>query len=200
MQNNGQRAFIFIGRSGCGKGTQAALFIDALKARDHARDVLNVESGKEFREFMKGDTYTQQLVKTISGEGGLAPEFLAIYLWVNTIVKGYTQGSHMVLDGMPRKMDEALVVESMLEMYGFEGADIFYINVSREWAKMRMMERKRADDTEEKIDRRLDWFESDVWPVIQHFRNDPKYRVHDIHGERPREDVRTDLLSRIELP
>lgn len=200
MQNNGQHAFIFIGRSGCGKGTQAKLLIDAIKERDHARSVVYVETGKEFREFMKGETYTQKRIRQISGEGGLAPEFLAIYLWVSTIVREYTEGSHMVLDGMPRKLDEANIADSMLDMYGFNGADICYINVSREWAKMRMMERKRADDTEEKIDRRLDWFESDVWPVIQYFRNDPKYRVHDIHGERPMEEVHADLLSRIELP
>ncbi len=176
------------------------MLIEALKGRDHARDVLYVETGKEFRAFMSGDGYTQQLTKSISGGGGLSPEFLAIYLWVNAIVREYAEGSHMVLDGTPRKLEEAVIVDSMLDMYGFDGADICYINVSREWAKARLLDRKRADDTEEKIDRRLDWFESDVWPAIKYFKDNPKYRVHDIHGERPKEDVHADLLSRIELP
>ena len=57
------QTFIFIGRSGCGKGTQAELVQEHLKQIDPKRKVLYIQTGAEFREFIKGNSETQKLSK-----------------------------------------------------------------------------------------------------------------------------------------
>ena len=46
-----QQSFIFMGRSGCGKGTQAKLLMEYLKKIDPARDIFYLETGAGVREF-----------------------------------------------------------------------------------------------------------------------------------------------------
>ena len=43
--------FIFIGRSGCGKGTQAELLQEYIKKLDQQRLIFYIETGERFRQF-----------------------------------------------------------------------------------------------------------------------------------------------------
>ena len=47
------QTFIFIGRSGCGKGTQVALLQKYIKTQDYKRPILYIETGERFRQFIK---------------------------------------------------------------------------------------------------------------------------------------------------
>ena len=48
------QTFIFIGRSGCGKGTQVTLLQEHIKKQDHKRHILfYIETGERFRQFIK---------------------------------------------------------------------------------------------------------------------------------------------------
>jgi len=58
------QAFIFFGRSGSGKGTQAKLLVEALKEKT-GREVLYVETGQRFREFKTGETLSSELTKEV---------------------------------------------------------------------------------------------------------------------------------------
>ena len=73
MQNT---AYIFIGRYGAGKGTQAKLLLDALKRNRPDRPVLYLETGAKFRNFIAGDNYTSRLSKDGVDKGHLMPEFM----------------------------------------------------------------------------------------------------------------------------
>src|SRR3989344_8323139 len=77
--------FIFIGMSGCGKGTQAKLLGEYLKKIDPEREVFFLETGAEFRRFIQGEGYTQRLSKKIYDEGGSQPEFLSVYMWSHLV-------------------------------------------------------------------------------------------------------------------
>ena len=44
---------IFIGRSGCGKGTQAELLQEYIKKLDQQRLIFYIETGERFRQFIK---------------------------------------------------------------------------------------------------------------------------------------------------
>ena len=63
MSNMNKNSFIFIGRSGSGKGTQAALLIQALKKSDPNREPLYVQTGQELRQFIQGSSFTQKITK-----------------------------------------------------------------------------------------------------------------------------------------
>ena len=70
---------------------------------DSSRKSLYIESGSEFRQFIKGKNRTQVLSSEINSAGKLQPEFLAVYMWTNILVREYSGSEHLIFDGMPRK-------------------------------------------------------------------------------------------------
>lgn len=192
------QTLVFIGRSGCGKGTQAKLMIDELKKRDTERDVIYMETGENFRKFLKGDSYSAALSRDIYAKGLLQPEFLAVYMWSNVFVNSMTGNEHLVLDGVPRKQREAMVLESAFGYYKRTTPTIIHIDVSEEWSRERLKARKRADDVnEDDVATRLAWFESDVRPAIDWYRNAPGYRFVEVNGERSIEEIHADIKQAV---
>lgn len=193
------QTFIFIGRSGCGKGTQSKLIQEFLKKSDPTRDILYIQTGQEFREFIKGNTVTQNLSRAMYEKGEFQPEFLAIYMWTNVLVNKYTAGEHLVLDGMPRKYHEAGVIDSVWSFYKMKPPHVVFIDIPKEEAKRRLMARKRIDDKEEEIEERLSWFESEVIPTLDFFKNNPDYNYILVNGLQTPEQVHADILKATKL-
>lgn len=190
------QTFIFIGRSGCGKGTQAKLIQDYLKKYDPDRDILYIQTGAEFREFIKGNTITQQLSRAMYDKGEFQPEFLAIHMWTNVLVNKYTSNEHLVLDGMPRKYHEAGVIDSVWPFYKLRPPHVIFIDITREESKKRLLARKRFDDKDEEIEERLSWFESEVVPTLDFFKNNPDYDYVVVNGMNPAEEVHQEILAK----
>jgi len=193
------QCFIFIGRSGSGKGTQAKLLIEDLKRSDSSRETLYIQTGQELREFIKGETYTQKKTKGLYENGALMPEFLALHAWISLMVEKYDGTQNLIFDGTPRKVHEAGVINSLFEFYSFEKPWVINIDISLDEAVKRLMERKREDDTEDSIRKRLGWYETDVAPTINYFKSNPLYRCLDIDGERSIEAIHTDIVKRLGL-
>lgn len=192
-----QKSFVFIGRSGSGKGTQAKLLQDYLAKLDPSRKILYVQSGAEFREFIKGDTTVQKLSNDIYQKGGLQPEFLAVYMWTNVLVKNYTGTEHVIMDGMPRKYHEAGVLQSFFDSFNLKKTFIIYVDINKEESVNRLLARKRFDDTREKIEERLSWFETDVEHTLDFYRDNPDYVYLAVNGEQPIEKVHQDILDKV---
>jgi adenylate kinase family enzyme len=191
------QVFIFIGRSGCGKGAQVDLLIKALKEADSSRGVLYIQTGQEFRKFIQGQSFSAKRSKVCNEKGGLQPEFLAIKMWVDALVDNYNGTDHVVFDGTPRKFHEAGVLESIFDFYDFDKPYVVNIDVSREESRKRLLLRKRMDDNESEISKRLDWYETDVAPTVEYFRKNAKYIFLKIDGERPIPDIHADLMKRL---
>lgn len=191
------KTFIFSGRSGCGKGTQVDLLIKKLQEVDSVRSLVHLETGKLFREFIKGETYTQKISNKIYDAGGLQPEFLTISLWANFFIGQMKENVHLVVDGTPRKHHEAIVLDSAMKFYKREKPFFVHLNVSRKWAEERLLGRHRVDDNKEDILARLDWYDTDVVPAIQFYKNNPDYVFLEINGEQTVEDVHKDILKTI---
>jgi adenylate kinase len=187
------KVFVFFGRSGCGKGTQAKLLADYLKSK--GRSVLYIETGSAFRELMKGESLTSKNVQNILKDGHLIPVFLPIWIWTDFMVKNFTGQEDMILDGVCRRKDEAEALDSALDFYGIEKPNIIVMNVSKKWSFERMMARKRADDTPEKIQNRLSWYEQDVLPSIEYFKNKSGYSFIEVNGEQSIENVQKDIIK-----
>lgn len=189
------QTFIFIGRSGCGKGTQAQLIQDFLKKNDSKREILYIQSGAEFRKFITGKGLAQRLSKEIYDKGQFQPEFLAIYMWTNILVNHYTADEHLVLDGMPRMYHEAGVIDSVWPFYKMAVPHVVYLDITTEESKRRLLARKRFDDTEEEITMRLAWFEEKVVPTLDFFKNNPDYDYISVDGSQSPEKVHADILK-----
>ncbi len=193
------QTFIFIGRSGCGKGTQAKLLLEKLKEVDPTRQQFYLESGEEFRKLVKGTSYTSRLAKEIYDAGGMQPEFLPIWVWSRLFVDNLTEDEHILLDGMPRRLKEAFILDGALTFYKRESPHVFHIDVSREWSAARLSARLRGDDNPTDISARLNWFDTEVAPTIEHLKNTDIYTYHKIDGERPIEKVHEDILAVVDM-
>ena len=191
---------IFIGRSGCGKGTQAELFRNRIVRQDESsRPILYVETGDHFRTFIRGSSFSSRLSRKVYELDQRQPNFLACWMWTNMLIEELEEDMHLVFDGAPRARDEAEMLTSAFNFYERDKPTIIHLNVSREWSEQKLLARGRADDvTLEKIDKRLDWFDKDVMPAIGYFMNNPFYRVLEINGEQSIEKVHSDIIAAYE--
>ena len=188
--------FIFFGRSGSGKGTQAELLIENLKKLDSENRVVYIETGKKFREFAGGASYSSKLTKEVMDTGGLMPEFMPIWIWTQLFIDNISNTEHLVLDGLARRKEEAPVLDSAMKFYKRQTPFVVHIKTSGEWASERLKGRGRFDDLKESdIKAKQDWFDANVIPAMEYFRNNSYYKFLEINGEQSIEDVHKEILE-----
>jgi adenylate kinase len=196
-----KETFIFIGASGCGKGTQVELLKKELAKRDPTTPIFHLQTGQLFREFAKEESYAARIAKEAQERGELLPEFLSMWLWSSIFIKNITGGEHLIIDGSPRTVDEAEHLDVALKFFKRETPTVVFMKVSSEWSRTRMKERAtkehRADDSDESIKRRLSWFEREVFPTIERYRRDRDYRFLEINGEQSVATVHQEILEKI---
>lgn len=189
--------FIFAGRSGCGKGTQAKLLKEYLKSQDSNLALFEYSTGDGFRKFIEGDSYSSNLARDIQNKGELQPLFLTISMWASAFRDGLKPEDNIFIDGYPRVEAEAVAVVSALKFYERKTPIIIDFKVSRESSKERMEKRGRSDDTPENIEKRLNWYDRDVVPAIEYLKKQDGYIYWEVDGERPIEPIHEDIISRI---
>lgn len=191
--------FLFIGRSGCGKGTQAEFLIKYLKTNDK-RPVLYLYAGNKMRELAeRKNNLTSQITKKVLLEGGKQPDFLAIWYWSNELVEKMTEDVHLVIDGSPRTAMEAEIWDEAFEFYGRKDIKPIYVEVSTKWATEKLLKRKRFDDTEERIRNRMAYFDKIVYPAIEYYKNKSRNKLIKINGEPAIEEVHKEIIEKLHL-
>lgn len=188
------QTFIFFGPSGSGKGTQAKLLIEEIKKRDSEKNVLYIETGQKFRDFITESSYTAKETKKIIEAGGLLPEFLPIWIWTEYLVRHIGGGEHIILDGLSRRAHEAPILDSAMKFYKREKPFVVSIELSDEIATERLRNRGRSDDTNLDIEKRLNWYKNNVIPAINYFKENPNYRFVSIDGSLGIEEVHQQIM------
>jgi adenylate kinase family enzyme len=199
MQTKPQ-TFIFIGRSGCGKGTQAKLLQEKLELHTPITPVFYLETGARFRDFIQTNTYSSALSKDIMERGALQPEFLAVWNWAHLFIENLKGDEHLILDGTPRKLDEAEVLDSAMTFYGRLNPIVIFLDVSKEFSMKRFVDRGRADDISiQAIEERMRWYDEHVVPAVRYYWQNPRYTLAHINGEQSIEDVHAEILKKIQF-
>ncbi len=189
------KAYIFIGQSGSGKGTQAGLLEEKLRA--HHSDILHLETGTIFRSFIQTDSYTATKTKHLMQEGILPPPFIGVHVWSHELIHQYREQDIVILDGTPRVSDEVPILLSAVRFYKWETTVIF-IDVSDEWANERLQGRGRADDKDDKERlARLAWFHDNVMPGVEILKQTPDINVLSINGERTIEEIHQEICEQL---
>lgn len=196
-----KETFIFIGASGCGKGTQVSLLKERLAEKTPNTPIFYMQTGQYFREFIKEDNLAARIAREEVDRGERAPDFLAMHLWSKVFVANLTGEEHLILDGSPRSLNEAQNLDIALKFFRREQPVVVYIKVSPEWSIEHLLERAkkegRADDSLEGITKRVAWFEQDVLPAINYYRRDRDYDFIEIDGERSIEEVHRDIIANV---
>lgn len=189
--NNKPLNFILIGRSGSGKGTQAALLAKNLK------DLVHISTGQLMRNLAEKDTDVGTRIKKILAEGGLPFDDMATTLWMREIAFSVKKNQGIICDGFPRRINEAQNLNRFFEWLGRDkNTRVLEIDISREEAFIRLKKRARdIDDTDQAITSRLSYFENKVVPVINFYKE--RGQLIHINGEQLIEDVFKEILSKI---
>jgi adenylate kinase family enzyme len=188
--------YIFIGRSGCGKGTQAELLKKYLETK--GEEVFYLESGAKFRDFVSQSGYTAKLSSGIMKKGELQPAFLAIHIWSHLMIEQMDENKSLMIDGTPRKLAEAMILDEAFKFYGRKGVKIIHVNVSDNWSIARLEGRGRADDKSlVEVKKRLAWFNTDVVPALDFYKSNPDYQYLDINGEQTIEQVFQEIKNKL---
>src|SRR3989344_2283634 len=178
------RTIFFIGKPGCGKGTQAKLLSEKTGWRV-------ISAGDQFRALASEDTPLGRKVKSEVDAGLLTPHWLVTYLYLKVFFSLPANAS-ATFDGFNRKVSEAEIVIESLALLA-RPFFIFDIRVSDEEVRRRLALRKeiqgRVDDSA--VDTRLKEYYEHSEPVIDMFRK--AGTLIEINGEQTPEKIADDV-------
>ena len=188
------QTFVFFGQVGSGKGTQVKLLTDFLKNKSGLESVY-ASPGNEYRKLTQADSYISSLVKGPLSRGELLPGFLTDAIINNILISSLTPEKHLITDGYPRAVEQAISFEKMMKFFERENINIIYIEISKEEAVKRLKLRGRDDDTDKGIAKRFDEYENNVILAMNYFKNKKGYTIYTINGEQTIENVQKDIIK-----
>ena len=189
--------FILIGRSGCGKGTQAKLLIKYLQD-NNLGETLYIYTGDKLRAFVeKEKNISARMAKSKMKAGDILPSFLAVWFWSGSLIEGVNENNNVIMDGSPRTLLEAMMVDDAMEFYGRSRVIPIFLETSEKWSIQRLIERGRDDDNLKSIKERLEFFEKDVMPVIDYYSGKSRHKLTRINGEQSAEEVHQEILEKV---
>ncbi|KAF2669691.1 UMP-CMP kinase-like protein [Microthyrium microscopicum] len=172
-----------LGGPGAGKGTQCARMVEEYGFKHlSAGDLLREEQDREGSQY--GD-----MIKQYIKDGEIVPMEVTIKLIENKIVDVIKtdKGAKFLIDGFPRKMDQALKFEEVVCPSVFT----LFFDCPEDTMQERLLNRGktsgRADDNAESIKKRFKTFVETSMPVVDYFEKQGK--VVKISAVPPPEEV-----------
>ncbi|OHB70701.1 MAG: adenylate kinase, partial [Planctomycetes bacterium RBG_16_41_13] len=115
---------VFLGPPGAGKGTQAETI-------SKIENIPHISSGNLLREAIEAGTETGVKARFYIEKGTLVPDQVVVGIVVDRILKNDC-GNGFVLDGFPRTLSQAKVLDEMLKTLGDSLDIVFYFIVSEQ--------------------------------------------------------------------
>ena len=185
------KTLVVLGKSGSGKGTQVEML-----ARDYNFRIIS--SGTLLRSRAAQRDFVGKRIGEIINKGGLVPTPVIFHLWLHELEATREDGSArgVVFEGSPRKLYEAWMLDETLWFYGLDqNMLVIHLDISDQEAMKRLLARGRKDDQPEAIQERLRWYQEQVSPAIEYYRE--KGKLIEINGEQPIEEVSKEVLEKL---
>jgi adenylate kinase len=185
---------LLLGPQGSGKGTQAKLI-------SKTYGIPQIATGDMIREMKELDTPTGRAVKAVYDAGELVNDDLIIAMIRDRLDRGDTIPG-FVLDGFPRNTAQAQALDELLRELGRDLDVVFEFQIpDREVLMERLAKRAaeegRTDDTPEGIRKRLEIYDRETAPLVEHYRA-TRGNVVGIHADQPVEDVFAEIRDTLE--
>ncbi len=208
------RAVIFLGPPGSGKGTQAKEL-----ARQYG--VPHLSTGDMLREHVSNGTPLGLKAKPIMERGELVPDSLVLKMVADRIERPDCEHG-FVFDGFPRTVAQAKYLGEMLRRQGFKQPFVIHMVIPTSVLMKRLTGRRickvggeiyniydrppkvegicdndggelihRPDDREEVVAPRLNAYEKLTAPLVQYYRR--LGSLHDVDANRSVEEVRREI-------
>jgi len=189
------KTIIFIGPPGSGKGTQQRLLEEVLKNKSE-NPVVVLSPGDGFRAFFKTNpTYSKDLIEISVNKGNLQPDFIVDYMVTKILIDNIEKHSHLIVDGYPRTEGQRFTLESMFDFYGMGKVDVISFSVPKDIVTERMLLRGRQDDTKETILTRFEEYHERTEKLVNKFKENSRYTIHNIDASRTIEKIHEDVLT-----
>src|SRR3989338_5586397 len=85
---------------------------------------------------------------------------------------------------------------NLLFIYSMVSSSLFRLS-NFSMAQEKLLNQKREDDTIESINKRFDFFDRSVMPVIDYYEGKSKYKLIRIYGEQSVEAVHREILGKV---
>ena len=181
------KRLIFLGPPGAGKGTQAQVL-----SENH--QIPHVSTGDILRNAVAQKTPLGKQAKNYMDNGELVPDALILDLIQDRLSYEDTVNG-WILDGFPRNVNQAAFLEELLTKLNQSADWVLNLEVPDEVLVDRLLARKRKDDNEETIRRRLEVYHQDTVPVISFYREQETLKT--INGNKSMEEVSKSLSEAI---
>jgi adenylate kinase len=172
---------VFLGGPASGKGTQAKLLAETL-------GVPHVSSGELLRSAGSTDSRMRR--------GDLVSDEVVTGAVLTRLGKPDAQRG-AVLDGFPRTLYQAQALDDWLARRGGSVIAAFYLDVPREIMVTRAVERgrvsHRTDDLADVAERRMDVFENELAPLLDHYVR--RGVLHRLDGTQPVEQIQQQIIQ-----
>ena len=185
---------LLLGPQGSGKGTQAKLI-----AKTYG--IPQVATGDMARELKELDSPLGREVKEIYDRGELLPDDLIVRMIRDRLDRGDTIPG-FILDGFPRNLPQAEALDTLLAELG-RGLDVVFEfqigdrDVLMDRIAKRAIEEGRTDDTPDAIRKRLEIYDKNTAPLVEHYRA-TRTNVVGIHADQPVDDVFAEIRAALE--
>ncbi len=210
------RAVIFLGPPGSGKGTQA-------KELAKAYGIPHLSTGDMLREHVSKGTTLGLKAKPIMERGELVPDSLVLEMVAERIERPDCSHGFM-FDGFPRTVTQARYLGELLKQHGFKQPFVLHLVIGSSVLMRRLTGRRtckvcgeiynvyerppkvegicdkdggellqRPDDREEVIRERLHAYEKQTAPLVQYYRR--LGLLHDIDADKSFEGVKQEMFE-----
>ncbi|HCQ37778.1 MAG TPA: adenylate kinase [Verrucomicrobiales bacterium] len=185
-------AVLIVGAPGSGKGTQG-------KVLGTIPRFFHCACGDVFRSLDTRTALGQQFVE-YSSKGELVPDELTIGLWkvqIDNWIETYRYKPDidiLVLDGIPRNVQQAEIIENYLEIY-----TVIHLTcpdheeLARRMRKRALKENRFDDASDEVISHRIETYVEETRPLTEYYTD----KVIDIDATRPPVEVLGDIIGEI---
>ncbi|MST49598.1 adenylate kinase [Mobiluncus porci] len=156
---------VIMGPPGAGKGTHAKTIAERLR-------VPWISTGDIFRQHKAQQTEFGKLIASYIDKGEFVPDSVTDRIVCDRLQQADALGGFL-LDGFPRSIPQAEVLNAQLREAGAELDGALYLDVPSEEVMQRLLHRAevegRSDDTEDVISHRLDVFFESTKPVLDFY-------------------------------
>jgi len=153
---------VILGRQGSGKGTQCARLMESFGP-------VHVSTGDMLRAAVATGTEFGRQAEAIMDAGELVSDEVMNGIVAERLSADDVVERGVLLDGYPRTPAQAEALQEALDSAGTHLDLALNLEVPIEEATRRMLDRARADDTEEAILRRLALYETETAPLVAWF-------------------------------
>ena len=184
---------VIFGPLGSGKGTQAQKIKEKY-------GFIHFPTGDLLRDEIKKQTPLGKNIEMVVNSGALVSDELIEEI-VKEFIKNNKNARGIIFDGFPRTLHQAEMLDKELANNNMKIDLVIKLDIPEATIKNRLQYRAlkegRADDNDETINNRLQFYYNHTLPILNYYKKTNK-NIVDIYGDRDVNEVFNDICKQID--